>query len=120
MQVQNPALHTQQTVAQGLTSSSGQQLPTLAMKPALGNSNHPAPSASQCKAAEPAPGTKAGLPEHTLEHLRKGEGGGGSGGGSGHNGSASGLEGRGNPVTRTVTPVTTHPLIAPGESLAVW
>ncbi|XP_066492941.1 polyhomeotic-like protein 2 isoform X2 [Tiliqua scincoides] len=112
-QVQNPTLRTQQTIAQVPTPNSGQQLSTLAMKPALGNSSHSAPPASQGKAAEPVPGTKAGVPEHTPEHLRKGEAGGGS---SGHNGSASGLDGRGNPVTRTVTPITAHPLIAPAYS----
>uniref|UniRef100_A0ACB8EDV1 Uncharacterized protein n=1 Tax=Sphaerodactylus townsendi TaxID=933632 RepID=A0ACB8EDV1_9SAUR len=111
-QVQNSALRTQQTVAQGMTPSPGQQLPTLAMKPAPNNSNSSPSSASQGKAAGLAPGTKAGLTEHAQEHLRKGEGG----GSGGNNGAAVGSDGRGNAATRTVTPVTTHPLIAPAYS----
>ncbi|XP_015270173.1 PREDICTED: polyhomeotic-like protein 2 [Gekko japonicus] len=112
-QVQNSALRTQQTVTQGLTSSPGQQLPTLAMKPAPNNNGNPsASSTSQGKAAGLAPGTKGGLPEHSQEQLRKGEGGGGGGG----TGAAGSSDGRGNTATRTVTPVTTHPLIAPAYS----
>ncbi|XP_060114978.1 polyhomeotic-like protein 2 isoform X1 [Heteronotia binoei] len=112
-QVQNSALRNQQTVTQGLTSSPGQQLPTLAMKPAPANNGNPSASlVSQGKAAGLAPGTKGGLPEHAQEQLRKGEGG----GGGGSSGAAGSSDGRGNTATRTVTPVTTHPLIAPAYS----
>ncbi|KAL8198594.1 UNVERIFIED_CONTAM: hypothetical protein K2H54_017170 [Gekko kuhli] len=107
--VQNSALRTQQTVTQGLTPSPSQQLPTLAMKPAPNNNSNPsASSTSQGKAVGLAPGTKGGLPEHAQEQLRKGEGGG--------TGAAGSSDGRGNAATRTVTPVTTHPLIAPAYS----
>ncbi|XP_061456545.1 polyhomeotic-like protein 2 isoform X2 [Rhineura floridana] len=110
-QVQNSSLRTQQAAAQGLTSSPGQQLPALAMKPTPTSSNHASSSspASQGKVAGQAPGAKAGVPEHAPEHLRKGEGGGGSG-------AAGSLDGRGSTVNRTMTPVTTHPLIAPAYS----
>ncbi|XP_077168104.1 polyhomeotic-like protein 2 isoform X2 [Paroedura picta] len=112
-QVQNSALRTQQTVTQGLTSSPSQQLPTLAMKPAPNNSGNPsASSASQGKAAGLAPGTKGGLAEHAQDQFRKGE----AGGGGGSNGPAGGSDGRGIAATRTVTPVTNHPLIAPAYS----
>uniref|UniRef100_A0A8D0BLQ0 Polyhomeotic homolog 2 n=1 Tax=Salvator merianae TaxID=96440 RepID=A0A8D0BLQ0_SALMN len=111
-QVQNSALRSPQVAAQGLTSSAGQQLPALAMKPPLNNSSpssYTATSslASQGKAAGPAPGTKVGVPEHPLEHLRKGEGVGGGG-------TAGNSDGRGNGANRAVTPVTTHSLIASG------
>lgn len=86
------------------------------MKPAPNNNNGNPSSASQGKAAGLAPGTKGGLPEHAQEQLRKGEGG----GGGGSNGAAGASDGRGNAGTRTVTPVTTHPLIAPGKCLALF
>ncbi|XP_053137487.1 polyhomeotic-like protein 2 isoform X2 [Hemicordylus capensis] len=106
----NPALRTPQTVAQGMAPSPGQQLPTLAMKPAPGNSSHAASPAAQGKAPGPAPGAKGGQPDHAAEPLRKGDGGAGAGGSNGPPGS---LDSRGNAATRTVTPVTTHPLITP-------
>ncbi|XP_019396903.1 PREDICTED: polyhomeotic-like protein 2 isoform X2 [Crocodylus porosus] len=101
-QVQNLAIRTQQTVAQGVASSQAQQLPTLAMKPAPGSSQ-PASSASQGKAAAQAPtmGSKGGQAEQATEHLKKGDS------------VPSSADSRGHPMNRTVTPVTSHPLIAP-------
>ncbi|KAG6924015.1 polyhomeotic-like protein 2, partial [Chelydra serpentina] len=102
-QVQNLAIRAQQTVAQGVASSQAQQLPTLAMKPAP-SSSQPASNTSQGKAAGPAPsaGAKGGQAEQAAEHLRKGDGG-----------VPTSMDSRGHPMSRTVTPVTTHPLIAP-------
>ncbi|XP_025059426.1 polyhomeotic-like protein 2 isoform X2 [Alligator sinensis] len=99
---QNLAIRTQQTVAQGVASSQAQQLPTLAMKPAPGSSQ-PASSASQGKAAAQAPtmGSKGGQAEQVTEHLKKGDS------------VPSSADSRGHPMNRTVTPVTSHPLIAP-------
>ncbi|EMP27724.1 Polyhomeotic-like protein 2 [Chelonia mydas] len=102
-QVQNLAIRAQQTVAQGVASSQAQQLPTLAMKPAL-SSSQPASNTSQGKAAGPAPsaGAKGSQAEQAAEHLKKGDGG-----------MPTSMDNRGHPMSRTVTPVTTHPLIAP-------
>uniref|UniRef100_A0A674KE88 Polyhomeotic homolog 2 n=1 Tax=Terrapene triunguis TaxID=2587831 RepID=A0A674KE88_9SAUR len=102
-QVQNLAIRAQQTVAQGVASSQAQQLPTLAMKPAP-SSSQPASNTSQGKAVGPAPsaGTKGSQAEQAAEHLKKGDGG-----------VPTSMDSRGHPMSRTVTPVTTHPLIAP-------
>ncbi|XP_077693478.1 polyhomeotic-like protein 2 isoform X1 [Eretmochelys imbricata] len=102
-QVQNLAIRAQQTVAQGVASSQAQQLPTLAMKPAL-SSSQLASNTSQGKAAGPAPsaGAKGSQAEQAAEHLKKGDGG-----------MPTSMDNRGHPMSRTVTPVTTHPLIAP-------
>ncbi|XP_075762964.1 polyhomeotic-like protein 2 isoform X2 [Pelodiscus sinensis] len=102
-QVQNLALRAQQTVAQGMASSQAQQLPALAMKPAP-SSSQPVSSTSQGKAAGPAPaaGTKGSQAEQAAEHLKKGDGS-----------MPTTADCRGHPMSRTVTPVTTHPLIAP-------
>ncbi|XP_063173695.1 polyhomeotic-like protein 2 [Candoia aspera] len=110
-QVQNSALRTQQAVTQALSSSPGQQLPTLAIKPALNNSSH---SSSTSPAAQ-AKGAKEGLSELLSEHLRKSEGGGG-GSSSGSNGTAAALDGRGSTLSRTGPPTTTQPLVAPAYS----
>uniref|UniRef100_A0A8C0J742 Polyhomeotic homolog 2 n=2 Tax=Chelonoidis abingdonii TaxID=106734 RepID=A0A8C0J742_CHEAB len=102
-QVQNLAIRAQQTVAQGVGSSQAQQLPTLAMKPAP-SSSQPASNTSQGKAVGPAPsvGTKGSQAEQAAEHFKKGDGG-----------MPTSMDSRGHPMSRTVTPVTTHPLIAP-------
>ncbi|XP_042712150.2 polyhomeotic-like protein 2 isoform X6 [Chrysemys picta bellii] len=102
-QVQNLAIRAQQTVAQGVASSQAQQLPTLAMKPAP-SSSQPASNTSQGKAVGPAPsaGTKGSQAEQAAEHLKKGDGS-----------VPTSMDSRGHPMSRTVTPVTTHPLIAP-------
>ncbi|XP_044852280.1 polyhomeotic-like protein 2 isoform X7 [Mauremys mutica] len=102
-QVQNLAIRAQQTVAQGVASSQAQQLPTLAMKPAP-SSSQPASNTSQGKAVGPAPsmGIKGSQAEQAAEHLKKGDGG-----------VPTSMDSRGHPMSRTVTPVTTHPLIAP-------
>ncbi|XP_030393167.1 polyhomeotic-like protein 2 isoform X3 [Gopherus evgoodei] len=102
-QVQNLAIRAQQTVAQGVASSQAQQLPTLAMKPAP-SSSQPASNTSQGKAVGPAPsvGTKGSQAEQAAEHFKKGDGG-----------VPTSMDSRGHPMSRTVTPVTTHPLIAP-------
>ncbi|XP_038232853.1 polyhomeotic-like protein 2 isoform X2 [Dermochelys coriacea] len=102
-QVQNLAIRAQQTVAQGVASSQAQQLPTLAMKPAL-SSSQPASNTSQGKAAGPAPSAaaKGSQAEQAAEHLKKGDGS-----------VPTSMDNRGHPMSRTVTPVTTHPLIAP-------
>ncbi|XP_067422426.1 polyhomeotic-like protein 2 isoform X1 [Emydura macquarii macquarii] len=102
-QVQNLAIRAQQTVAQGVASSPAQQLPALAMKPAP-SSGQPASNTSQGKAAGPAPaaGAKGGQAEQTAEHLKKADGG-----------VPTSTDSRGHPMSRTVTPMTTHPLIAP-------
>ncbi|XP_053865042.1 polyhomeotic-like protein 2 isoform X4 [Malaclemys terrapin pileata] len=102
-QVQNLAIRAQQTVAQGVASSQAQQLPTLAMKPAP-SSSQPASNTSQGKAVGPAPsaGTKGSQVEQAAEHLKKGDGS-----------VPTSMDSRGHPMSRTVTPVTTHPLIAP-------
>lgn len=110
LQVQNSALRTQPAVTQGLTPSLGQQLPTLAMRPAPSNGTHSASPALQSKAAGLTLGPKGSLPDNAPEHLRKGEGGVGS------NGTAGNADSWGNAANRMATPVTTHPLIAPGES----
>ncbi|XP_042712151.2 polyhomeotic-like protein 2 isoform X7 [Chrysemys picta bellii] len=101
--VQNLAIRAQQTVAQGVASSQAQQLPTLAMKPAP-SSSQPASNTSQGKAVGPAPsaGTKGSQAEQAAEHLKKGDGS-----------VPTSMDSRGHPMSRTVTPVTTHPLIAP-------
>ncbi|XP_078235041.1 polyhomeotic-like protein 2 isoform X1 [Pogona vitticeps] len=116
-QIQNASVRTQQAVNQGLASSAAQQLPTLAMKPTPNIGNHSSSSCSsapsQGKGAGPTPGTKAGLAEHPPDQLRKGEGG---GGGTATNGTAGGSDPRGSAGNRTMTPVTTHPLIAPAYS----
>uniref|UniRef100_K7G465 Polyhomeotic homolog 2 n=1 Tax=Pelodiscus sinensis TaxID=13735 RepID=K7G465_PELSI len=103
LQVQNLALRAQQTVAQGMAASQAQQLPALAMKPAP-SSSQPVSSTSQGKAAGPAPaaGTKGSQAEQAAEHLKKGDGS-----------MPTSADCRGHPMSRTVTPVTTHPLIAP-------
>ncbi|XP_034609164.1 polyhomeotic-like protein 2 isoform X4 [Trachemys scripta elegans] len=102
-QVQNLAIRAQQTVAQGVASSQAQQLPTLAMKPAP-SSSQTASNTSQGKAVGPAPsvGTKGSQAEQAAEHLKKGDGS-----------VPTSMDSRGHPMSRTVTPVTTHPLIAP-------
>ncbi|XP_050787155.1 polyhomeotic-like protein 2 isoform X3 [Gopherus flavomarginatus] len=102
-QVQNLAIRAQQTVAQGVASSQAQQLPTLAMKPAP-SSSQPASNTSQGKAVGPAPsvGTKGSQAEQAAEHFKKGDGS-----------VPTSMDSRGHPMSRTVTPVTTHPLIAP-------
>uniref|UniRef100_K7G480 Polyhomeotic homolog 2 n=1 Tax=Pelodiscus sinensis TaxID=13735 RepID=K7G480_PELSI len=107
--VQNLALRAQQTVAQGMAASQAQQLPALAMKPAP-SSSQPVSSTSQGKAAGPAPaaGTKGSQAEQAAEHLKKGDGS-----------MPTSADCRGHPMSRTVTPVTTHPLIAPGLSHAL-
>uniref|UniRef100_A0A8C8S8M3 Polyhomeotic homolog 2 n=1 Tax=Pelusios castaneus TaxID=367368 RepID=A0A8C8S8M3_9SAUR len=103
LQVQNLAIRAQQTVAQGVASSPAPQLPALAMKPAP-SSSQTSSSTSQGKATGPAPtaGAKGGQTEQTAEHLKKADGG-----------VPTSADGRGHPMSRTVTPVTTHPLIAP-------
>nr|XP_025036501.1 polyhomeotic-like protein 2 [Pelodiscus sinensis] len=107
--VQNLALRAQQTVAQGMAASQAQQLPALAMKPAP-SSSQPVSSTSQGKAAGPAPaaGTKGSQAEQAAEHLKKGDGS-----------MPTSADCRGHPMSRTVTPVTTHPLIAPGKVLGI-
>ncbi|XP_064423948.1 polyhomeotic-like protein 2 [Latimeria chalumnae] len=95
-QVQNLAIRSQQT---SVSASAQTQLQSLAMKPAL--SSQPAASAAQGKSLGqgPMPGAKIGQADSMVDSGKKGDGG-----------LCTSTGGRGINVSRTATPVTSHPL----------
>ncbi|XP_056651327.1 polyhomeotic-like protein 2 isoform X6 [Monodelphis domestica] len=106
-QVQNLTLRTQQTATTTASGPTPTQpaLPSLALKPTPGSSQPlPTPSQGRSTAQGSPAGAKPGISESVAEQLKKGDSSSGSVPGS--------TEGRGG-LSRMVSPVATHPLIAP-------
>ncbi|XP_068934536.1 polyhomeotic-like protein 2 isoform X2 [Petaurus breviceps papuanus] len=106
-QVQNLTLRTQQTATTTASGPTPTQpaLPSLALKPTPGSSQPlSTPSQGRSTAQGSPAGAKAGISDSVAEQLKKGDSSSGSVPGS--------TEGRGG-LSRMVSPVATHPLIAP-------
>ncbi|XP_044523905.1 polyhomeotic-like protein 2 isoform X1 [Gracilinanus agilis] len=106
-QVQNLTLRTQQTATTTASGPTPTQpaLPSLALKPTPGSSQPlPTPSLGRSTAQGSPAGAKPGISDSVAEQLKKGDSSSGSVPGS--------TEGRGG-LSRMVSPVATHPLIAP-------
>ncbi|XP_036600950.1 polyhomeotic-like protein 2 isoform X2 [Trichosurus vulpecula] len=106
-QVQNLTLRTQQTATTTASGPTPTQpaLPSLALKPTPGSSQPlSTPSQGRSTAQGSPAGSKPGISDSVAEHLKKGDSSSGSVPGS--------TEGRGG-LSRMVSPVATHPLIAP-------